>query len=93
MEVDSSQYDTAQSLTPGSLNLREVKFRAVSYCAELVFSTLKYKYLGKNETKTENILTHCSVAQACSNDEKNWGYKILLDCHFKGEANEIEINC
>ena len=42
----------------------------------------KYKYLGENETKNENILTRWSVAQASSNDEKNWGSKISLDCPF-----------
>ena len=46
------------------------------------FLTLKYKYLGENETKNETILTHWSVGQAGSNDEKNWGSKILLDCPF-----------
>ena len=55
--------------------------------SESVFSALKYEYLGENETKNENILTHWSVAQACSNDEKNWGYKISLDCPF----NEAKI--
>ena len=43
----------------------------------------KYEYLGENETKNETILTHWSVAQACSNDEKNWGSKISLDGPFK----------
>ena len=28
------------------------------------YSILKYEYLGENETKFENILTHWSVAQA-----------------------------
>ena len=31
-------------------------------------------------TKNENILSHWSVAKAGSNDEKNWGPKISLDC-------------
>ena len=43
----------------------------------------KYKYLGENEIKNETILTHWSVGQAGSNDEKNWGSKISLDCPFK----------
>ena len=30
----------------------------------------KLEYLGENETKNENILTHWSVAQTSSNDEK-----------------------
>ena len=34
-------------------------------------------------TKIENILTHWSVDKAGSNDEKNWGSKISLDCPFK----------
>ena len=42
----------------------------------------KYKYLGENEIKNETILTHWSVGQAGSNDEKNWGSKISLDCPF-----------
>ena len=44
--------------------------RAV-YCAESVFSTLKYEYLGENKTEFENILTHWSEAKAGLNDEKN----------------------
>ena len=43
----------------------------------------KLEYLGENETKNENILTHWSKAQAGSNDDKNWGSKISLDCPFK----------
>ena len=43
----------------------------------------KYEYLGENETKNQTVLTHWSVAQAGSNDEKNWGSKISLDCPFK----------
>ena len=31
----------------------------------------KFEYLGESETKNENILTHWSVAQAGSKDEKN----------------------
>ena len=45
----------------------------------VIFSTLKYEYLGENKTKNENILTHWSVAQAGSNDEKNWGHNISFD--------------
>ena len=54
----------------------------VWYPGESVFSILKYEYLGENGPKFENILTHWSVAQASSNDEKNWGSKISLDCPF-----------
>ena len=35
----------------------------------------KFEYLSENETKNENILTHWSVAQADSNDEKAGGRK------------------
>ena len=41
------------------------------------------KIRGKTETIKENILTHWSVAQAGSHDEKNWRSKILLDCPFE----------
>ena len=34
------------------------------------FFTLKYDYLGENETKNKNILTRWSVTQAGSNYEK-----------------------
>ena len=53
------------------------------------FFIVKYEYLGENETKFENILTHWSVAQASSNYEKNWGSKISLDCPFKAQHHEI----
>ena len=36
---------------------------------------LNLEYLCENETKFENILTHRSVAQAGSNDEKTRGRK------------------
>ena len=45
-------------------------------------TSVKYEYLGENETKNENILTHWSVDQAGSNDEKNLGSIISLDCPF-----------
>ena len=57
---------------------------------------LNCEYLGKNETKFENILTRWSVAQTSSNDEKNWGSKISLDCPFKGRILtiiKIFLNC
>ena len=47
----------------------------VSYPGESVFSQLKIEYLGENETKYENILTHWSVAQAGRNEEKTRGRK------------------
>ena len=43
----------------------------------------KYEYLGGSETQNENILTLWSVAQAGSNDDKNRGSQISLDCPFK----------
>ena len=59
--IDSTQYDTARNLTP----------RSIILCR----TPEKYKYLSKNETKNETILTHWSVAQAGSNDEENGGPK------------------
>ena len=38
----------------------------------------KYKYIGENKPKNENILIHWSVAQTGSNDEKNWARKRRL---------------
>ena len=67
---DSTQYDAAHNLTPPRIILRG--------------ALEKFEYLGENETKKKTILTHWSVAQAGSNDEKNWGSKISLDCPFKG---------
>ena len=54
---DTSQYDTARNLTPHRMILRG--------------TSKKLEYLSENETKKENIITHWSVAQAGSNDEKN----------------------
>ena len=59
--IDSAQYDTVRNLTPRSLILGE--------------DSEKFEYLGENESKNENILTHWSVAQADSNDEKAGGRK------------------
>ena len=59
---DSAQQDTARNLTPRSIILRG--------------TSEKYEYLGENETKKENILTHWS------DDEKSWVLKISLDCPF-----------
>ena len=50
----------------------------------------KYEYLGKNETKNETILTHWSEAQVVSNDEKNRGSKISLDCPYRGEIDLLK---
>ena len=45
---------------------------------ESVFWILNFEYLCKNETKFENMLTHWSVAQAGSNDEKKLGVENLV---------------
>ena len=45
---DSAQYETARNLTQRRIILRE--------------TSEKYEYLGENEIKKENILTHWSVA-------------------------------
>ena len=42
------------------------------------FFILNFEYLGENETKNENILTHWSVAQASLNDEKKLKIKNLV---------------
>ena len=45
-----------------------------------IFDTIvNFEYLRENETKFENILTHWSVAQAGSNDEKKLGVKNLVE--------------
>ena len=67
--LDSAQYDTARNLTQRSIILRR--------------TSKKFEYLGENETEFQTVLTHWSVAQAGSNDEKNWGSKISLDRPFK----------
>ena len=59
--LDSAQYHTARTLTQLSMILRG--------------TSKKFEYLGENKTEFENILTHCSVAQAGSNDEKTGGRK------------------
>ena len=38
----------------------------------------KYEYLGENETKNQTVLTHWSVAQAGSNDEKKTELENLI---------------
>ena len=55
--LNSAQYDTVRNLTQRSNILRG--------------TSKKIEYLGENKTEFKNILTHCSVAQAGSNDEKN----------------------
>ena len=75
---DSSQYDTARNLTLRNLTLHRMILRGTSE---------KLEYLGENDTKKENIITHWSVAQAGSNDEKNWGSKISFDCPFNNSVH------
>ena len=72
--LDSAQYHTEQNLTPHSMILRRVNLE-------------KREYLGKNETKFENISTQYSVAKADSNYEKN-SSKILFDCPFKKDTEK-----
>ena len=52
----------------------------------------KFEYLSKDETKNENILTHWSVAQASSNDEKNLESIISLNFPFKGQSINTSIH-
>ena len=59
-----------RNLTLHNIILQGTWLRAVYYCAELRKNTNI-----SGETKNETILTHWSVAQAGSNDEKNWGRK------------------
>ena len=58
--------------------------------------TLKYEYLGENETKNENILTRWSVTQAGSNYEKNGGPKsrwtVPLTIIYLGESDFSSLN-
>ena len=73
---DSGQYDTPrgdwlcelQYDTPGRLTLRSMIPREDFY--------EKLRLTRRNLSKIENILTHWSVAQAGSNDEKN-GVEII----------------
>ena len=78
-ECDSAQHDTARNVTPRSMILCEAWLCAVSYRVEI----RQFEYLRENDTKKATILTHWSVAQASSNDEKNGESKILLECPFK----------
>ena len=58
------------------------------------FFDAKYEYLGENKTKSETVLTHWSVAQAGSNDEKNWGSKISLGCPSNyGMKPDSKLSC
>ena len=54
---------------------RQVNLPGVWYPGESLFSTLKFEYLSEISTKIENILTHWSVTQTGSNEEKNGGRK------------------
>ena len=47
----------------------------VSYPGESLFSTFKFEYLSEISTIIENILTHRSVTQTGSNEEKTGGRK------------------
>ena len=57
-------------MTPGSTKLQGAwTLRSIILRRALK----KYEYLGEKEIKNETILTQWSLAQAGSNDEKNWG--------------------
>ena len=66
---------------------RQVNLPGIWYPGESLFFTLKFEYLSEISTKIENILTHWSVTQTGSNEEKNWRSKISLDCPFKESYN------
>ena len=59
------------------------------------FSILKFNNLIENNTKFENILTHWSVAQAGSSDEKNRGRKsrwtVPLSVNIDEEVADLQI--
>ena len=65
------------------------------YCTNvlgLTFVLLNFEYLSEKETKNQTILTHWSVAQAGSNDEKNWWLKISLDCPLNNDVSISKYN-
>ena len=74
--IDSAQYYTVHA------ELDSVQFDTARNLTARNFG--KIRISRQKETKNENILTHWSVAQTSSNDEKNWRSKIMLDCPFKG---------
>ena len=74
-------------LTRRSTILCRTWLRAVWYCEEL---RKKLNISAKTTPKTKPLLTHWSVAQAGSNDEKNWKLKISLDCPFKKHQNYMK---
>ena len=67
-ELDSAQYGTAGNLTLHSIILHG--------------TPEKYEYLSENKTKNETVLTHWSVAQAGSKDEKKLGVENLVGLSF-----------
>ena len=77
MELDSAQYHTARNLTQRSIILRRTAQKNTNISA-------------KNETKTKTVLTHQSVAQAGSNDEKNWGRKSRWTVPLNPNAQNFE---
>ena len=64
-KYNSPRYDTPASQSP----------RGISYPGKLVLFNLKFEKLREILIKSENILTHRSVAHADSNNEKNGGRK------------------
>ena len=79
-----SNYEKNWSKSCLTVPLKRIRKSHLTQRSKILRGTSKkFEYLGEYETEFENILTHWSVAQAGSNDEKNWGSKISLDCPFK----------
>ena len=83
--IDSTQYDTARNLTLRSMACAELYSAQFDLAGNLTPRSMilrgtlkKYEYLGENETKNENILTHWSVAQTGWNEEKKLGGENLV---------------
>ena len=70
---------------------RQVNLPGVRYPGESLFLTLKFEYLSEISTNIENILTHWSVTQTGSNEEKNWRSKISLDCPFNKRIVTLKV--
>ena len=86
-EIDSSQYDndTAGRRTRRSMILRGDRLSSVWYCGETDSAQYDTPKNSNNSAKTANILTYWSVAQADSNEDKNWMLIISLDLTFTEE--------
>ena len=86
-ELFSPWYHTAQSQSTRNIIL---------YCAELVFSILKFECISENESKNVNILSHWSVTRNGSKDEKTGGQKsrctVPLREHFWKKAKVTKMD-